>query len=238
MSVRGQNDPPKTGTGRFTKSWSWPKIAAPINRRRQWACRLSTFVSLFLAFFAAKRPLKTGSGRSLKDIGLNGIRNANMAAVSVAIKRDTAHKGYKSNAVFTAGWDDHCRGRPPFGPGEGHTLRDTGTRCLAPSGWGTSGGGSAGRPRRRQPSPGTAGNVAKPVLSLFWGAIIGKMERGPRIKVHQVAEALTMSAGLSGVATRRRNPTQGPSQTKSTGTRARTTQPVRRPWAICLTCGI
>ena len=183
MSVRGQNDPPKTGTGRFTKSWSWPKIAAPINRRRQWACRLSTFVSLFLAFFAAKRPLKTGSGRSLKDIGLNGIRNANMAAVSVAIKRDTAHKGYKSNAVFTAGWDDHSRGRPLSGPGERHTLRDTGTRCLPPSGWGTPGGGSAGRPRRRQPSPGTSGRRHAKVIRLLGVELLKKWNEKPGTKL-------------------------------------------------------
>ena len=114
----------------------------------------------FFAFLVAKRPSKTGSGRSLKDLQLNGIRNADMAAVSVAIKRRMAHRGYKSNAAFAARWDDPCRGRPPSGPGARHTLRDTGSRCLPPSGWGAlRRGGNAGRPRRRQPRPAIPGGA-------------------------------------------------------------------------------
>ena len=74
-------------------------------------------------------------------MGLNGIRNADMAAVSVAIKRRMPHRGYKSNAAFAAGWDDPCRVRMPSGPDAGHARGDTATRGLLLSGWGAQGRG-------------------------------------------------------------------------------------------------
>ena len=44
-----------------------------------------------------------GGKTTLKDLELTRIRNADMAAVSVAIKRGTARRGHKSNTVFAAG---------------------------------------------------------------------------------------------------------------------------------------
>ena len=100
------------------------------------------------------------------------------------------------------------RGRPHSCDGSGHTRRDTRTRSLPPSGWGAPGrGGSAERPRRRQPRPGTPGRATVTTFyRLFWGGVFGLMERRPRFKVHQIAEALTTSAGPRSTAARALEP--------------------------------
>ena len=74
------------------------------------------FVSLFSCVFCGRTTLKNLRGPFLKDLELTRIWDADKAAVSVAIKRHSARRGYKSIAAFAGGWDASLRGQTGFWP--------------------------------------------------------------------------------------------------------------------------
>ena len=156
----GRNDLRKTATIGFTISCRRHRIATPKGRHLRQACTLCIFVSLLFEPSFGNTTLKDRRGPFLKDQELTRIRNANKTAVPVAIKRGTAHRCTRVTSPSQPDGMRPCRGRPPSGPGAARTRRDPGARSLPPSGWLTLGrGGGAGRPRRRQPRPGTTGSA-------------------------------------------------------------------------------
>ena len=98
----------------FTKSCRRRRIATPIRRQDSedvYSVQICIFIFCVLG---GKTALKDRRGLFLKDLELTRIRNANKAAVSVAIRPGTARRCYKSNAAFAGGWDASLRGQTGF----------------------------------------------------------------------------------------------------------------------------
>ena len=71
------------------------------------------FVSLFLRFLWQNDPQRPA--RAVPQIlGLTRICDAHKAVMSVAIKRDSARRSYKSIAALAGGWDAPTQGQTAF----------------------------------------------------------------------------------------------------------------------------